>query len=60
MGVGLQDTAAPVPTAFAAYNQVRGLKEYRVYPEAGHGTPPEHEVVKMRWIREQFAIGTTR
>jgi cephalosporin-C deacetylase-like acetyl esterase len=60
MGVGLQDTAASAPCAFAAYNQLRGPKEYRVYPEAGHSTPPEHEVVKMRWIREQFAIGTTR
>ncbi len=60
MGVGLQDKAAPAPAAFAAYNQLRSAKEYRVYPEAGHGTPPEHDVVKMRWIREKFAIGTTR
>ena len=60
MGVGLQDTAATAPTAFAAYNQVRGPKEYRVYSKAGHSTPPEHKVVKMAWIREQFAIGTIR
>lgn len=59
MGVGLQDTAAPAPAAFAAYNELRGPKEYRVYPEAGHSTPPEHEVVKMEWIRKQFAIGRT-
>ena len=56
MGVGLQDNAAPAPAAFAAYNQVRGPKEYRVYPEAGHRTPPEHKVEKMAWIREQFAL----
>jgi len=56
MGVGLQDTAATAPTAFAAYNQVDGPKEYRVYPDAGHRTPPEHEVVKMKWIRERFAL----
>jgi len=56
MGVGLQDQAAPAPTAFAAYNQVRGPKEYRVYPEAGHSTPPEHDVAKMAWIRERFAM----
>ncbi len=56
MGVGLQDQAAPAPTAFAAYNQVRGPKEYRVYPEAGHSTPPEHDVAKMAWIRERFGM----
>ena len=56
MGVGLQDQAAPAPTAFAAYNQVRGPKEYRVYPEAGHRTPPEHDVAKMAWIRERFGM----
>ena len=60
MGVGLQDTAAPAPTAFAAYNQLRGPKEYRVYAEAGHSTPPEHLELKMKWIREQFSIGTNR
>ena len=60
MGVGLQDTAAPAPTAFAAYNQLRGPKEYRVYAEAGHSTPPEHLELKMKWIREQFSIGTDR
>jgi cephalosporin-C deacetylase len=59
-GVGLQDTAAPASTGFAAYNQLRGPKEYRVYPEAGHRTPPEHVVLKMKWTREQFAIGTNR
>ena len=56
MGVGLQDNVAPAPTAFAAYNQLRNSKDYRVYPEAGHGTPPEHLVAKMAWIRERFAL----
>ena len=56
MGVGLQDNVAPAPTAFAAYNQVRGPKAYRIYPEAGHSTPPKHEVAKMAWIRERFAL----
>ena len=56
MGVGLQDRAAPAPTAFAAYNQVRSSKDYRVYPEAGHSTPAEHDVAKMAWIRERFAL----
>jgi len=60
MGVGLPDTAATATTAFAAYNQVRGPKEYRVYPEAGHSTPPEHDALRMAWIREQFGIGTAR
>ena len=48
--------AAPAPTAFAAYNQLRNSKDYRVYPEAGHGTSPEHLVAKMAWIRERFAL----
>ncbi|MEN9022244.1 MAG: acetylxylan esterase [Verrucomicrobiales bacterium] len=56
MGVGLQDNAAPAPAAFAAYNQLRSPKEYRVYPEAGHSTPPEHGVAKIAWIRERFAM----
>ena len=56
MSAGLQDTATPAPTAFAAYNQVRGPKEYRVYPEAGHSTPPDHEVAKLAWIRERFSL----
>lgn len=56
MGVGLQDNAAPAPAAFAAYNQVRSPKEYRVYPEAGHHTPPEHVAAKMIWIRKQFTM----
>lgn len=56
MGVGLQDTATPAPTAFAAYNQLRSPKAYRLYPEAGHSTPPEHVEAKMAWIREQFAL----
>ncbi len=59
MGAGLQDSAAPVPTAFAAYNQVRGPKAYRVYPEAGHSTPPEHDVAKMTWIRKRFGMAAT-
>jgi len=56
MGSCLQDRAAPAPTNFAAYNQVRGPKEYRVYPEAGHETPECHEVAKMAWIRQQFGL----
>ena len=56
MGVGLQDNVAPAPTAFAAYNQIRSPKDYRVYPEAGHGTPPEHVATKMAWIRKQFDL----
>ena len=60
MGVGLQDTAATAPTAFSAYNQVRSPKEFRLYPEAGHSTPPEHKVLKMQWIREQFGISKAR
>jgi cephalosporin-C deacetylase-like acetyl esterase len=56
MGVGLQDNAAPAPAAFAAYNQISSPKEYRVYPEAGHHTPPEHITAKMVWIRKRFTM----
>ena len=31
-------------------------KDYLLYLEAGHGTPPEHLVAKMAWIRERFAL----
>ena len=31
-------------------------KDYLLYPEAGHGTPPEHLVAKTAWIRERFAL----
>ncbi|MDB4635106.1 hypothetical protein OAE67_00015 [bacterium] len=31
-------------------------KDYLLYPEAGHGTPPEHLVAKMAWIRERFSL----
>ncbi len=56
MGVGLQDNVAPASTAFAAYNRILSPKDYRVYPDAGHGTPPEHVATKMAWIRKQFDL----
>ena len=37
MGFGLQDPTCPPHTNFAAYNQVKGEKSYRVYPYCGHG-----------------------
>ena len=56
MGVCLQDQAAPPFCAFAAFNQCNGVKEYRIYPNDGHATPPEHISAKLSWIRAGFGI----
>ena len=55
MGVGLQDPVTPAPTNFAAYNQIKAPKDYRVYPFAGHGLPSKHYFEQLAWIRKQFA-----
>ena len=52
MGVGLQDPVTPAPTNFAAYNQIKAPKDYRVYPFAGHGLPSKHYFEQLAWIRK--------
>lgn len=38
MGFGLQDEVCPPRTNFAGYNLISSPKEYRCYPQSGHGT----------------------
>ena len=59
MAIGLMDRTCPPHINFAAYNQVRGPKEYIVYPEAGHGLPPEYRLGMMNYIRAQFHLDAT-
>ncbi len=56
MAIGLMDQTCPPHINFAAYNQVRGQKEYIVYPGAGHGLPGEYRQVMMNYIRTRFHL----
>jgi cephalosporin-C deacetylase-like acetyl esterase len=40
MAAGLQDETCPPHTNFAGYNQITSEKEYRIYKDYGHNTPP--------------------
>lgn len=52
MAAGLQDETCPNHTNFAAYNQIRSEKQYRIYHEQGHGTPSEWYDLHMDFFRE--------
>jgi len=56
MSVGLVDDVCPPHINFAAYNQVTSPKEYRIYPQTGHGVPSEFEIYKMQWIKRHFGM----
>ncbi len=56
MSVGLLDITCPPHINFAAYNQLKTEKEYRVYPYAGHGLPGENYNYKMAWIKKHFNL----
>jgi pimeloyl-ACP methyl ester carboxylesterase len=56
MSVGLQDSVCPPHTAFATYNQIRSLKEYRVYPFADHAVGQEHNRIKNAWMVKVLGI----
>ncbi len=56
MSVGLRDVTCPPHINFAAYNQLRSEKEYRVYPNSGHGLPAENYQFKMGWIKKHFGL----
>jgi cephalosporin-C deacetylase len=59
MAVGLMDQTCPPHINFAAYNQLKVPKEYKVYPESGHGLPAEFNAIKYDWIRKQFHLTLT-
>ncbi|MFY8053604.1 MAG: acetylxylan esterase, partial [Armatimonadaceae bacterium] len=56
MGVGLQDDVCPPSTSFAAFNRVRGHREYKIYPTHGHGVPDQHYTAGWRWIEKRFGM----
>jgi cephalosporin-C deacetylase len=56
MSVGLRDITCPPHINFAAYNQLKTQKEYRVYPYSGHSLPAENYDYKIAWIKKQFNI----
>jgi len=59
MSVGLQDNVCPPRISFSTYNAVRSLKEYRVYPHAGHGVSSEHEKLKNQWMARLLGVEET-
>jgi len=56
MSIGLVDDVCPPHINFAAYNQLKGRKEYLVYPEAGHSLPGDYHHVKYDYIKKEFAL----
>lgn len=56
MSVGLIDLTCPPHINFAAYNLLSSEKEYKVYPESGHGLPAEYYKFKLDWIRKKFGL----
>ena len=56
MSVGLRDVTCPPHINFAAYNQLKTEKEYKIYPFAGHGLPSENYELKMNWIKKHFGL----
>jgi cephalosporin-C deacetylase len=56
MSVGLRDITCPPHINFAAYNQLKSKKEYKVYPESGHSLPSENYNFKVDWLKKQFNI----
>ena len=54
---GLMDEICPPSTVYAAFNAYGGPKEIREYPYNDHeGGQAFHEVAKLGWLRERFAI----
>ena len=56
MGVGLQDGICPPATNFAPYNYTKGIKEYRVYPQAKHAVGRVHHRLAFEWVRKKFGL----
>lgn len=54
MSSGLRDVTCPPHINFAAYNQIKSRKSFVVYPESGHGMPPEYHALKYAWMKEEL------
>ncbi|MDD2290232.1 MAG: acetylxylan esterase [Bacteroidales bacterium] len=56
MGVGLQDPTCPPHTNFAGYNLITAPKDYRIYQNNGHNTPPEWQEVRMEFFKKYLNL----
>ncbi|MBP6867632.1 MAG: acetylxylan esterase [Bacteroidales bacterium] len=56
MGVGLQDPTCPPHTNFAGYNLITAPKDYRIYQDNGHNTPPEWQEVRMEFFKKHLKL----
>ncbi|MDD2798052.1 MAG: alpha/beta fold hydrolase [Bacteroidales bacterium] len=54
MSVGLKDIVCPPRINFAVYNQILSSKNYLVYPESGHGLPPDYNKTKYEWMKNEL------
>lgn len=56
MGIGLQDDICPPSTSFAAFNRVRGPRDFIIYPMHGHGVPDSHYAAGWKRIEKRFGL----
>ncbi|MEA1997302.1 MAG: acetylxylan esterase [Gemmatimonadota bacterium] len=54
VGVGFIDPICPPTTVLAAYNNLKGPREIRMYPEFAHGKPPGWLKYAGRWLVERL------
>lgn len=57
MAVGLQDEVCPPHINFAAYNQIKSEKRFRVYHDRAHSTPAEWREIRLKFFREKLGMG---
>jgi cephalosporin-C deacetylase-like acetyl esterase len=50
---GFNDTTCPPTSMYAAYNVIQAPKELKIFPDAGHWTYPEQNVLSIEWLRKQ-------
>lgn len=51
MAVGLQDPICPPRTNFAGYNNITASKDYRIYKNNMHSTPPQWQEVRTEFFK---------
>jgi cephalosporin-C deacetylase-like acetyl esterase len=50
---GLNDVTCPPTSMYAAYNNIPGPKELKLYQDTGHWTYPEQQALLRQWVKEQ-------
>lgn len=48
------DQVCPPTTIYAAFNNLRGFKEIKNYPDMGHATGPGWNELVTRWLPEKL------